>query len=213
MNKLFTLFAIILFLPFFVNAQRVEITPFAGYVFGGNMYSDGGDVHFNGNAWYGGMISIAVSRVVDVDLLYNRQDTKAQVNSNYNYSYIQSGEIPLSINYMHIGFTKNFRVNPTVSPFLGFNMGACLFYPKETYTEAWFFSMGLNGGAKVYFSNRFGIRLQAQLMLPIQGAGFVMFAGSGGSGGGVSVYSTFVQFGFTGGLIFRLGHIQGTVTN
>jgi hypothetical protein len=35
-----------------------------------------------------------------------------------------------------------------------------------------------------------------------------MFVGTGGSGGGVSFYSTMIQFGFTGGLIFRLGNIQ-----
>lgn len=47
-----------------------------------------------------------------------------------------SQDVPLSINYMQLGFTKNFRVNPTVSPFVGLNMGACLFYPKEDYTES-----------------------------------------------------------------------------
>ena len=67
--------------------------------------------------------------------------------------------------------------------------------------------MGITGGAKIYFSKRVGLRLQAQALAPIQGSGFYMFAGSGGSGGGVSVYSTLVQFGFTGGLIFRLGKV------
>ena len=87
-----------------------------------------------------------------------------------------------------------------------------MFYPKEyegnTYQESWFFAMGLNGGAKVYFSKRVGLRLQAQMLVPVQGSGFYLFAGTGGSGGGVSVYSTMVQFGFTGGLIFRLGNVQ-----
>jgi hypothetical protein len=212
MKKLFTLLAVIICLPFIVKAQRVEIVPFGGYVFPGYMSTDGGEVRFLGNAWYGGMISIAISRVVDIDLLYNRQDTKAEVNSNDYYYYIQSGDVPLSINYMHVGFTKNFRVNPTVSPFIGFNLGACLFAPKEDYSDAWFFSMGMNAGAKVYFGKRFGLRLQAQLLVPAQGAGFTMFVGTGGASSGVSVYSTLIQFGFTGGLIFRLGKIQSTNT-
>ncbi|MCX6247400.1 MAG: hypothetical protein NTW10_06680 [Bacteroidetes bacterium] len=212
MKKLLTFFAVLICIPFILKSQSVEVTPFGGYVFPGTLNADGGDVRFLGNAQYGGMISIGVSRVMDVDLIYNRIDTKADVNIyswNNSYNYDQ---VPLSINYMMIGFTKNFRVNPTVSPFIGFNLGATLFYPKEDagkqYQEAWFFAMGMNGGAKVYFSKRVGLRLQAQLLLPVQGAGFYMFAGTGGSGGGVSVYSTLVQFGFTGGLIFRLGHIQ-----
>jgi hypothetical protein len=209
MKKSNFLMAIIICLPFIICAQKVEVTPFGGYVFGGNMQGDYGDVHINDNAQYGGMISIAVSRVVDIDLIYNRSDTKAQVDYfTYNGYVKPSVDIPLSINYMHIGFTKNFRVNPTVSPFIGFNLGTCLFYPKEDYSDAWFFSVGMNAGAKVYFGKRVGIRLQAQGYMPVQGSGFYMFAGTGGSGGGVSVYSTLFQFGFTGGLIFRLGAIQ-----
>jgi hypothetical protein len=212
MKKSIYLMAAMICLPFFIMSQTVEITPFGGYVFGGNMQGDYGDVHIDGNAQYGGMISVAISRVVDIDLIYNRSDTKAQVNYFSEYGYTQpSLDIPLSINYMQIGFTKNFRVNPTVSPFVGFNLGACDFAPKEEngtdYSDAWFFSVGFNAGAKVYFSKRVGIRLQAQGYIPVQAAGFTMFVGTGGTSSGVGVYSTLFQFGFTGGLIFRLGKV------
>jgi len=202
---LFIIVAAICF-PFITKAQRtVEITPFGGYVCPGTMQANGGNIRFLGNGQYGGMVSIAISRVVDIDLIYNRSDTKAQVNlTNYRYE-----EVPLSINYMHVGFTKNFRVNEMLSPFIGYNLGACMFYPKvDTYYAVWFFSMGLNAGAKIYLAKHIGIRLQAQALVPIQGTGFSMFVGTGGGGGGVSVYSTLVQFGFTGGLIFRLGHVM-----
>ena len=197
---------VIFSLPFMMKAQKVEVTPFGGYVFGGTMQGNTADVHINDNAQYGGMISIGVSRVMDVDLIYNRSDTKAQINYFSVGGVIKpSQDVPLSINYMQLGFTKNFRVNPTVSPFVGLNMGACLFYPKEDYPESWFFSVGINAGAKVYFSKRIGLRLQAQGYVPVQGTAFSMFVGTGGSGSSVSVYSTLFQFGFTGGLIFRLG--------
>jgi len=208
MKKSIFLLAIFFCLTFIMYAQKVEVTPFGGYVFGGTMNGDYGDVYLNGNAQYGGMISIAISRVVDVDLIYNRSDTKAQVNYYSVNGYIKPTlDIPISINYMQIGFTKNFRVNPTVSPFVGLNLGACLFYPKEDYSDAWFFSVGINAGAKIYFSKRVGLRLQAQGYVPVQGTGFYIFAGTGGASSGVSVYSTLFQFGFTGGLIFRLGKV------
>ncbi len=209
MRKTLFFLSLLATLPFFVFAQTVEIAPFGGYVFGGTLHGDYGDVYINDNAQYGGMISIGVSRVVDLDLIYNRSDTKADV-TYFNYGgYVKpSLEIPLSINYIQIGFTKNFRVNPTVSPFLGFNLGACGFVPKEDYSDAWFFSLGFNAGAKIYFGKRVGLRLQAQGYMPVQSAGFAMFVGTGGSSAGVSVYSTLFQFGFTGGLIFRLGKVQ-----
>ncbi len=209
MKKTIILLAVLIWLPFTFYAQSVEVTPFGGYVFGGTLNGDYGEVHIDDNAQYGGMISIAVSRVMDLDLIYNRSDTKAQVNY-YNYGgYVQpSLEIPLSINYMQIGATKNFRVSPVVSPFVGFNLGACAFAPKENYSDAWFFSVGFNAGAKIYFAKRIGLRLQAQGYIPVQGTAFSMFVGTGGTSAGVSVYSTLFQFGFTGGLIFRLGKIQ-----
>jgi hypothetical protein len=208
MKKIILIIAIVTWLPFLLNAQKVEITPFGGYVFAGTMNTSNGTVRFKDNAQYGGMLSIRVSRVIDLDLIYNRSDTKAELTYLTLYNNLYYQEVPLSINYMHIGFTKNFRINPHVSPFLGFNLGTCLFAPTKDYADAWFFSMGINAGAKVYFGKRLGIRLQAQGMMPIQGSGYSFFVGSGGSGGGVSLYSTLFQFGFTGGLIFRLGHIN-----
>jgi hypothetical protein len=209
MTKKILFFSALLYLPFMMFAQTVEVTPFGGYVFGGTLNGDYGEVHIDDNAQYGGMISIAVSRVMDLDLIYNRSDTKAQVNY-YNYGgYVQpSLEIPLSINYIQIGATKNFRVSPVVSPFIGLNLGACDFAPKEDYSDAWFFSVGFNAGAKIYFAKRIGLRLQAQGYIPVQGTAFSMFVGTGGTSAGVSVYSTLVQFGFTGGLIFRLGKVE-----
>ena len=206
MKKLFLPLMALICLPFLMVAQTVEVTPFGGYVFSGTISGDYADVHLKGNAQYGGMLSFPISRIMDVDLIYNRSDTKADIL--YYAPGRNNWEVPISINYMHIGFTKNFRINPRVSPFVGFNLGTCLFYPKEDYQDAWFFSVGMNIGAKIYFSKRVGLRLQAQGMVPVQGAGFGMFVGSGGPSGGVSVYSTLLQFGFTGGLIFRLGKIR-----
>ncbi len=207
MKKPIFFLLVILYLPFLIKAQSVEVTPFGGYVFSGTMQTDYGDVHLKDNAQYGGMISFAVSKVMDVDLLYNRSDTWANLAYYTIGNHLRYLDVPLSINYMHIGFTKNFRVNPKVSPFVGLNLGACLFAPKDDYPDEWFFSVGLNAGAKIYFSKRVGLRLQAQGFVPVQGAGLSMFVGTGGPSGGVSVYSTLFQFGFTGGLIFRLGKL------
>jgi len=204
MKKRSLLIAITILLPFCLMAQTVEVTPFGGYVFGSTWNGSSGSVHFDGNAQYGGQISVGISRVVDVDFIYNRCDTKAQSSL---VGFVVR-EVPISINYMQIGFTKNFRINPVVSPYFGMNLGAVEFYPKSgSYNDAWFFTVGLNGGAKIYFSKRVGLKLQAQMFLPVEGAGFSVYFGGGGPSTGVSLYSTMVQFGFTGGLIFRLGHV------
>lgn len=187
-----------------LRAQHAEITPFGGYVFPGRWYASSGNIYFNGNAQYGGMLSIGASRVIDFDFIYNRIDTKADVTG-----YYYSEQIPVSINYWMIGGTKNFRVNPVVSPFVGFNLGGCVLAPKESSSyNYWFFAMGADAGIKVYFSKILGIRLQAQMLMPIQSAGFSFYYGTGGGGSSIYLTSTLVQFGFTGGLIFRIGEIN-----
>ena len=200
---LFSLF-LLLAVPVMIKAQTVEITPFGGYVFPSRWYASGGDLYFQGNGQYGGMISVGISRVVDVDLIYNRSDTKVQV-SLIGYPY---QEIPLSINYFQIGGTKNFRINKIASPFFGLNLGGVLAAPKTgNYYGQWFFSVGMIGGAKIYFSKRVGLRLQAQMYMPIQSAGYMFYVGPGGVSSGMTLNSTLIQFGFTGGLIFRLGRV------
>ncbi len=80
MKKFTPLLFLFLLAPLFMEAQRVEITPFGGYLFPTRMNGSDGNVRFRGNAQYGGMISIAVSRVMNIDLIYTRSDTKAELN-------------------------------------------------------------------------------------------------------------------------------------
>ena len=187
---------------FLAQAQRVEITPFGGYVFPTRWNASNGSLYFYGNAQYGGILDIGMSRVVDIELMYNRIDTKASSEA-IGYPY---DDVPLSENYYMVGVTKNFRVNPTVSPFLGMSLGGLYLAPKTSqYYSYWFFAMGVNGGAKIYFNKFVGIRLQAQLLMPVQSGGFSFYYGTGGGGSTVYLNSTLFDFGFTGGLIFRIG--------
>ncbi|HNX86646.1 MAG TPA: hypothetical protein PKN12_06930 [Bacteroidales bacterium] len=204
MKKRYFSFLFTLFIPMFLHSQTVEVTPFGGYVFPATWYATSGNVYFHGNGQYGGMINIGINPAIDIDLIYNRSDTRAQAN----VPGYPMNEVPLSINYFQVGGTKNFRVSKMLSPFIGGNVGGCLAAPKGDYNDQWFFSVGIQGGAKIYFSRRIGIRLQAQLYMPVQGAGYMFYFGPGGSGSTVTLTSTLVNFGFTGGLIFRLGKVM-----
>lgn len=184
------------------QAQTVEITPFGGYVFPARWNASNGSLYFFGNAQYGGILGVSMSRVVDIEFMYNRIDTKASPEA-IGYS---NDDVPLSENYYMIGATKNFRVSNTVSPFLGMSLGGLYLAPKTSaYYSYWFFAMGVNGGAKIYFNKFIGIRLQAQLLMPVQSGGFSFYYGTGGGGSTVYLNSTLFDFGFTGGLIFRIG--------
>ena len=200
MKKLFPVSVLLILMNFSTIGQTVEITPFGGYVFASRWSGPNGSIRFDDAAMYGGILSVGVNPVSNVSFTYTRIDTKARPDY-YGYS---TNNVALSQNYYMVGFTRNFPVNEHVSPFASINLGGVYFAPKESgYYNYWFFAMGADAGAKIYFNDVIGIRLQAQLMFPVQYGGFSFYFGSGGSS--VNVSSTMVDFGFTGGLIFRLG--------
>ncbi len=188
-----------------VKAQTVEITPFGGYVFPARWSGTYGSLYFNGNAQYGGSISLGVSRTMDIDFTYNRIDTKLSTEYTGDF-YYQTEDVPVSENYYMLGFTKNFRINEVVSPFIGLNFGGVYMSPKDTqYYSYWFAAFGADAGVKVYFSKHVGFMAQMQLMMPIQYGGFTFYYGGGS---GLYVSSTLLDFGFTGGLVFRIGKVN-----
>jgi hypothetical protein len=204
--KKIVLFLLMLFSSqMIVQAQHVEITPFGGYVFPARWYSSNGSLYFNGNGQYGGQFAVGISRVVDIDFIYNRIDTRATPEVGA-YS---GDEISLSENFYMVGVTKNFRVSNLLSPYVGMHLGGVYMAPKSSeYYSYWFFAWQVDGGVKIYFSKYVGLNLKAQLMMPIQGGGFTFYYGSGGGGSGVYLTSPLLDFGFTGGLIFRIGQIR-----
>jgi hypothetical protein len=112
----------------------------------------------------------------------------------------------VKMNYYLLGFNKELSEGPAV-PFGLFNVGVLNVKGVEstTYINENFFTIGLGGGLKYYFSDHIGIRLQARLFLPMQFAGVGFGCGGGGCGSSVSGYTNTVQGDFTGGIILKFG--------
>jgi len=51
---------------------------------------------------------------------------------------------------------------------------------KITPSDTWRFAMTFGGGAKIFFSDKLGIRLQARLMVPVFFSGAGMYVGQAG---------------------------------
>ncbi len=65
------------------------------------------------------------------------------------------------------------------------------------------FAWQLRGGVIIWGSEKIGIKLQAQLQSAVQSVGGGVYFGTGGAGAGVSTYSSLLQFGLGGGLVFN----------
>jgi hypothetical protein len=65
-------------------------------------------------------------------------------------------------------------------------------------------SWGVRAGGIVWAKENVGIKLQIQLLSAVQSMGGGFYFGTGGSGVGLSAYSTVYQLSLGGGLVFRM---------
>jgi hypothetical protein len=202
-----------IFYSFGAKAQGWEITPIVGYTFADKFDVSDGYGRIGDGLNYGIILSKSLNPHYNIEFFYSRQEAKGEFTFYDYYTGIQYSdyEIPLSVNYFQIGGCRTMPLGSSgkVEGFGGINLGAVLISPKD-YDDAWRFAFGLKLGTKFWLSDLIGIRLQGNLNMPIQGAGVGIYAGSGGVSTGVSTFTTITQFGFTGGLIFRLGRSSTT---
>ena len=197
----FTIAVVCFFCQASLHAQSIELMPFAGYTFPENFDVYRGEVRISGGFTYGGNLIFNISELYGVELIYSRQDAEGDVNV---VGFMDGRDIPLSVNYIQAGGVRYFPLNGGVTALAGLNLGAAGIVPKEDYEQAWRFAIGLKGGIKYYFTERVGLRVQANMQVPVQGTGAGIFVGTGGSGVTVDAFSTIFQFSFTGGLVFKL---------
>jgi hypothetical protein len=205
----FTLIAMMVLLlsPFTTSAQTtIEITPFGGYLFGGKVRYAQGDLNIVSNGSYGLALDFTVAPYQQVELFYTRMESTAEWRPFGFQPGVPDGEdLKISVNYLQIGSLREFGEGNVV-PFGALTLGAVIFSsPNKNYNDVWRFAMSLGGGAKIFFSDKVGIRLQGRLLMPMYFAGVGGYIGTGGSGLTLNSWVPILQGDFTGGLIIRLG--------
>jgi len=191
-------------------AQKFEITPFYGHMLAGNVAAYKGDLNIRDGGTYGLMIDVQVQRDMMVELYFSRLDTRADFITYPGGITTQLTD--MSVNYFQIGVLNQLKKINKISLYSIATLGAVLFSPSGTiydtqysYVDTWRFALTGGGGAKIFFSEKVGLRLEARLLMPISwvSGGFVV--GTGGSGVGVSAGSAIFQGNFTAGLTIALG--------
>jgi len=190
----------------FISSQAIIAQPaitleaFGGWLWTGSAgYNGSIKVGDEGN--YGIRFGVAPKPQMVVEFEWNHTETNLQyydplLQENYREDVI--------MNYYLLGFNQELTEGPAI-PYGIFNIGVLNVKGVNiNFSENWF-TVGLGGGLKYYISDRFGIRLQARIFLPMQFAGVGFGCGSGGCGSGVSGYTSTIQGDFTGGVILKLG--------
>jgi hypothetical protein len=187
-----------------LSAQNVRVNLFSGYTFqdkfpvGGTYY---GYTYSEGvieeGAHFGGSIEFEARRNKAIELLYQNQPTTAYYKGSSGL--LETNKYDVSVNYIMLGGLHYAPFSPLVHGYGGFNIGAGFLTGDATATK---FAWGGKLGLLLNASEKVGIKLGAQLLSPVQGAGGGFYFGTGGAGVGVSTYSSIYQFAFTGGLCF-----------
>lgn len=186
-----------------VFAQTIEIIPSGGYTFRNRFPITGGELEFSDGATFGGALRFEVNNNNYVELFYSWQETFITASSIYlTESYRSKG----AFNYILIGTTQKVPLQDAIEAYGGVKLGAGWLTAEQSSSDEVRFSVGATAGLDFYISENIGIQVGMHLLFPITNVGASFgWSSSGGTGVGVSAWSPIVQFGFDGGLVFRLG--------
>ncbi len=183
-------------------AQELEITPFAGYMWGGNLRVYTGELRAGDGPNYGLALNYSLTPGTQLEGFWFIQSAKMKF-IEYGLYENETSVFDLNTNYIHVGILREMNDGQVVRPFGTFSMGTTIFNSKDSfYSSIWRFSVGLGAGAKFYFSDRFGFRLQGRLLLPIYFSGAGVWCGtSGNCNYGISSATIIAQGDISAGFI------------
>jgi hypothetical protein len=143
------------------------------------------------------------------ELLYLRQDTQAPIRYQTGLASATTTNFDLKLNYLLLSAGRSMTLpsNDQVEGFANILVG-CNFINVANPTSAFEgqatkFSWGARIGTNIFASENIGFKIHVLMLSVVQGAGGGLYFGTGGSGVGVSTYSTMYQFAIGGALVLR----------
>ncbi len=190
--------------------SQIEITPFGGYFYSTNINFYQGVMKIYDGGAYGGHIGVHTVKNNIVEFTYIGNKTSAEWRPYSGFSDYPRRDIEISSNYFLLGTAQDIPLNGNVTGFGTIKAGAGYFKALEGGIEdIWRFSVAFGIGAKIFFTDRIGLRIQANMNLPLyfNGVGAYCGIGSGGSNCGLSMNSTsaILQGDISTGIIFKIG--------
>ena len=198
---------------FFLSAQEFRVNLFGQYVFDDHVESYYSTTSYyegtiKGGFKWGGGLEYLVNPAYGINLIYLTQSTTAPLNyyDNNPPAGLKNREFDLTTHWIMLGGARYMRKDK-FEPYGGLEIGMVISNLDNPVSGASAsntnFAWGIKLGTNIFFSEKVGLKLQADLRSATQAAGGGLYFGTGGAGVGVSSYSTIYQFGLGGGLVFR----------
>ncbi len=194
------------------QAQGLRLNGYVNYTFDNSFDSYYSSTsYFNGKIkgglqWGAGLEFLA-SPDYGIELMYYRQDTEAPIR--YYRVSDQNRIIDLGINYIMLGGARYMNsANDRFQGYGGLMAGMVIFDNKNPVSgepnSVTKFAWGVRLGGNIWATEAIGLKLQTHLLSAVQAFGGGFYFGTGGSGAGISTYSTIYQFSLGGGLVIRI---------
>ncbi len=184
---------------------RFEITPFAGFRFGGSFEDNttGQSLVVGESGSLGLILGYRDTPETHYELFYSFQRTDLRGSGTFGGEPL----FDLDIQYLHLGGTYEFPGERKLLPFLSGGLGVTFLVPSgEGLDSSTNFSLSLGGGVKVPISGKVGVRLEGRgYMTILPGSTEVFCVSSGGAACAVRVTGDVLwQFELLGGISFGL---------
>lgn len=190
-----------------IFSQRVEITPYYGFMFAGKLGLYQGEINVKDNPNYGIIANFELDRKhgLFLELFYDRLDTRVTFK-NYGSLSPQDELFDMFVEYYQLGAHYAKPLSKKAIAFGTFTGGIARFSPvTPKYGDDYRFAVTMGGGIKYFLTKNVGLRLAGRIKLPIYFAGGGIYLGSGGAGWTLGGGTALFQMDLTAGLTFRLG--------
>ena len=191
------------------QGKKIQLGALAGYQFGGRIDFYEGKLKFVDSGNWGLFLDVEAQPGMFIELSYSNMKTVGKFTP-YKFT-LQPREIDMTIDYFQVGGRRILGGNDKIEGYGLFTLGATWFNSLESDINDYVtFSIALGGGGDIYLTEKFGIRLQGRLLMPMNfaGVGFYAGIGTGGPSTGLSLnaWSPVVQGDFSGGIFIVLGN-------
>ena len=186
--------------------KTIEITPFAGYMINTDVVGAYGYIENDDAVSFGGSIAVDVQRMLQIEFSY----TYSKATSRFQSASIQYDSFDFDVAYNHFVLASVHELKPggKVVPYGKAGLGAWWASPESKSAnpnyqlqDTWLMLVDLALGAKIYFSEKVGLRLEANVAMPLNFYGASFYVGTGGSGMAANAGIPMAHFNFTGGLV------------
>ena len=188
--------------PAMAAEEKITITPFTGWVFGGSTSGTKGEYRMKDTNNYGVNVDVPLkgSRTTKVRVSYTGYETTVQ--ERIYATGVTTDKFDMRVDYYQLGGTKLLSEGKVQGYGMG-TFGLTHFSPNAGYSSETLFSMTFGAGVDMMLTKHLGLNLQGRVLLPINFASGSLFCGNGGCNIGLSGGSSLLQADVTAGLVMR----------